>query len=130
MIIDTSAVVAILNGEPDAPAFAKTIQDASERRMSAATYVELAAVVERTRDPVASRLLDDFLARMGIEIMPVTADQARTARRAYWDYGKGSGHKAGLNFGDCFSYALARERQETLLFKGDDFMHTDVLAAL
>lgn len=130
MVIDTSAIVAILSGEPDAPAFAKAIQDAAERRMSAASYVELAAVVERTRDPVASRLLDDFLARMGIEIMPVTADQARTARRAYWDYGKGSGHQAGLNFGDCFSYALARERRETLLFKGDDFVHTDVLAAL
>lgn len=70
MIIDSSAVVAILNGEPDASAFAKAIQDASERRMSAATYVELAAVVERTRDPVASRLLDDFPARMRIEIMP------------------------------------------------------------
>jgi ribonuclease VapC len=130
MIIDTSAVVAILSGEPDAPAFAKAIQDAAERRMSAATLVELAAVVERTRDPVASRLLDDFLARMSIEIVPVTADQAQLARRAYWDFGKGSGHKAGLNFGDCFSYALARERRETLLFKGDDFVHTDVLAAM
>lgn len=130
MIIDTSAVVAILNSEPDAPAFAKAIQDASERRMSAATYVELAAVVERTRDPVASRLLDDLLARMSIEIMPVTANQALIARRAYWDYGKGSGHQAGLNFGDCFSYALAREHRETLLFKGNDFGHTDVMAAL
>jgi ribonuclease VapC len=130
VIIDTSAVVAILNGEPDAHAFAKAIQDAAERRMSAATYLELAAVVERTRDPVASRLLDDFLARMSIEIMPVTVDQALIARRAYWDYGKGSGHRAGLNFGDCFSYALARERREELLFKGNDFVHTDVLAAL
>jgi ribonuclease VapC len=130
VIIDSSAVVAILSGEPDAHTFAKAIQDASERRMSAATYVELAAVVERTRDPVTSRLLDDFLARMRIEIMPVTTDQAQLARRAYWDFGKGSGHKAGLNFGDCFSYALARERRETLLFKGDDFVHTDVIAAL
>lgn len=130
MIIDTSAIVAILNGEPDAPVFAKAIQNAAERRISAATYVELAAVVERTRDPVASRLLDDFLARMSAEIMPVTTNQAQIARRAYWDYGKGSGHKAGLNFGDCFSYALARERRETLLFKGDDFVHTDVTTAL
>ncbi|MCK2237936.1 MULTISPECIES: type II toxin-antitoxin system VapC family toxin [unclassified Crossiella] len=130
MIIDTSAIVAILNSEPDAPSFAKAIQSAAERRISAATYVELAAVVERTRDPVTSRLLDDLLARMSIEIMPVTADQALIARRAYWDYGKGSGHPAGLNFGDCFSYALAREHREPLLFKGNDFVHTDVMAAL
>ena len=130
MIIDTSAVVAVLNGEAEAATFAGAIQDAAERRMSAGTYLELAAVVEGTRDPIASRLLDDFLARMNIEIMAVTADQAQIARRAYWDYGKGSGHKAGLNFGDCFSYALARERHETLLFKGDDFVHTDVMAAL
>ncbi|MGO1051093.1 type II toxin-antitoxin system VapC family toxin [Crossiella sp. CA198] len=130
MIIDTSAIVAILNSEPDAPSFAKAIQSAAERRMSAATYVELGAVVERTRDPVASRLLDDLLARMSIEIMAVTANQALIARRAYWDYGKGSGHPAGLNFGDCFSYALAREHREPLLFKGNDFVHTDVMAAL
>lgn len=130
MIIDTSAVVAILNGEPDAATFARAIQDATERRMSAATYLELAAVVERTRDPIASRLLDDFLARTNVEIMSVTVGQAQIARRAYWDYGKGSGHKAGLNFGDCFSYALARERHEVLLFKGDDFTHTDIMAAL
>lgn len=130
MIIDTSAVVAILNGEPAAASFARAIQDAPERRMSAATYLELAAVVERTRDPIASRLLDDFLARMSIEIMSVTLSQAQIARRAYWDYGKGSGHKAGLNFGDCFSYALARERHEALLFKGEDFVHTDIVAAL
>lgn len=130
MIIDTSAVVAILNGEPDAAALAKAIQGAAERRMSAATYLELAAVVERNRNPVASRRLDDLLSTMNVEIMPVTVDQALIARRAYWDYGKGSGHKAGLNFGDCFSYALARECREELLFKGNDFVHTDVTAAL
>ncbi|WP_084962461.1 type II toxin-antitoxin system VapC family toxin [Thermoactinospora rubra] len=130
MIIDTSAVVAILNGEPDAADYARAIATAPIRRMSAATYVELAAVMERTRDPVASRHLDDFLARMKVEIMPVTPEQAHIARRAYWDYGKGSGHKAGLNFGDCFAYALARYRREPLLFKGDDFVHTDVTPAL
>ncbi|MDF2708391.1 MAG: VapC toxin family domain ribonuclease [Nonomuraea muscovyensis] len=130
MIIDTSAIVAILNGEPDATDFAVAIRDAPARRMSAAAYVELAAVVERSRDPAASRLLDDFLARMRIEILPVTPEQAQIARRAYWDYGKGSGHKAGLNFGDCFSYALARDRHESLLFKGDDFTHTDATPEL
>jgi ribonuclease VapC len=130
MIIDTSAIVAILNGEPDAADYAGAIGTAAIRRISAATYVELAAVVERTRDPVASRLLDDLLVRMRVEIAPVTPDQAQIARRAYWDYGRGSGHKAGLNFGDCFSYALARDRREPLLFKGDDFVHTDVMPAL
>ncbi|GAA3212250.1 type II toxin-antitoxin system VapC family toxin [Nonomuraea helvata] len=130
MIIDTSAIVAILKGEPDAAAFTEAIRDAALRRMSAATYLEMAAVVERTRDPAASRLLDDFLSRMKVEIMPVTLQQVRIARRAYWDYGKGSGHKAGLNFGDCFSYALARDCREPLLFKGDDFVHTDVTPVL
>ncbi|MEV4115522.1 type II toxin-antitoxin system VapC family toxin [Nonomuraea sp. NPDC049695] len=130
MIIDTSAIVAILKGEPDAAAFGAAIRDAASRRMSAATYLEVAAVVERTRDPAASRLLDDFLNRMKVDIMPVTLQQARIARRAYWDYGRGSGHKAGLNFGDCFSYALARDCREPLLFKGDDFVHTDVTPVL
>lgn len=130
MIIDTSAMVAIINEEPDAADLAQAISDAETRRMSAATYVELAAVVERARDPLLSRLLDDFLDTTQAEITPVTPEQARIARRAYWDYGKGSGHKAGLNFGDCFSYALARERHEPLLFKGDDFTHTDVTPAL
>ncbi|MFI7700436.1 type II toxin-antitoxin system VapC family toxin [Nonomuraea sp. NPDC049480] len=130
MIIDTSAIVAILKGEPDAAAFTTAIREAAVRRMSAATYLEMAAVVERTRDPAASRLLDDFLSRMKVEIMPVTLEQAHIARRAYWDYGRGSGHKAGLNFGDCFSYALARECREPLLFKGDDFTHTDVTPVL
>ncbi|MDS1269028.1 type II toxin-antitoxin system VapC family toxin [Lipingzhangella sp. LS1_29] len=115
MIVDTSAVIAIINNEPDAAELLAALQTDSERQMSAATYAELAAVVEQARDPVASRLLDDFLERAGIAIMPVTAQQARIARRSYWDYGKRSGHKAGLNFGDCFSYALA------LLFKGADF---------
>jgi ribonuclease VapC len=130
VIIDTSAIVAILKNEPDAAALATAIRDAAVRRMSAATYLEVAAVVERTRDPAASRLLDDFLSRMKVEIMPVTLGQAHIARRAYCDYGRGSGHKAGLNFGDCFSYALARECREPLLFKGDDFAHTDVTPVL
>jgi ribonuclease VapC len=130
MIIDTSAVVAILNDEPEAAAFAAAIGSAPIRRMSAATFVELAAVVERTRDPAASRILDDLLVRMAMEIMPVTGEQAQIARRAYWDFGRGSGHKAALNFGDCFSYALARVSREPLLFKGNDFTHTDITPAI
>jgi ribonuclease VapC len=130
MIIDTDAVVAILNDEPEAAAFARAIGIAPIRRMSAATFVELAAVVERTRDPAVSRILDDLLARIAVEIVPVTAEQAQIARRAYWDFGRGSGHKAALNFGDCFSYALARASREPLLFKGNDFTHTDITPAI
>lgn len=129
MIIDTSAVVAIIQAEPEKADLLTAIRSNPARRMSAATYVELAAVIERTRDPAASRLLDDFLERMRVEVRPVTPEQARIARRAYWDYGKGSGHKAALNFGDCFSYALARDLHEPLLFKGEDFPHTDITPA-
>jgi ribonuclease VapC len=130
MIIDTDAVVAILNDEPEAAAFARAIGIAPIRRMSAATFVELAAVVERTRDPAHRGSGKHLLARIAIEIVPVTAEQAQIARRAYWDFGRGSGHKAALNFGDCFSYALARASREPLLFKGNDFTHTDITPAI
>lgn len=129
MIIDTSAIVAILREEDQARRFAEAIEAASVRRISAATYVEVGAVIDGARDPVASRLVDELLATAGIVIEPVTAAQARIARDAYRDFGKGSGHAAGLNFGDCFAYALARATGEPLLFKGDDFFHTDVAAA-
>ena len=129
MIIDTSAIVAILRGESGAAAFAEAIEAARARRISAATYVEIGAVIDGARDPVASRLVDDLIATAGIVIEPVTADQARIAREAYRDFGKGSGHPAGLNFGDCFAYALAKAFGEPLLFKGDDFSQTDVTAA-
>ena len=129
MIIDTSAIVAILRDEDEARRFAEAIEAASVRRISAATYVEIGAVIDGARDPVASRLVDELLATAGIIIEPVTAAQARIAREAYRDFGKGSGHAAGLNFGDCFAYALAKATGEPLLFKGDDFSHTDVAAA-
>ena len=99
------------------------------RRISAATYVEIGAVIDGGRDPVASRLVDELLATAGIVIEPVTEAQARIAREAYRDFGKGSGHAAGLNFGDCFAYALAKATGEPLLFKGDDFSQTDVAVA-
>lgn len=130
MIVDTSAVVAILFAEDDAAVYAEAIEAAARRAISAAGYVEAGAVVDRTGDPVARRRLDELLSVAGISIEPVTADQARVAREAYRDFGKGSGHRAGLNFGDCFAYALARVRGEPLLWKGDDFGHTDVTAAL
>jgi ribonuclease VapC len=129
MIIDTSAIVAILRGETGARRFADAIEAASVRLISAATYVVIGAVIDGARDPVASRLVDELLAAAGVVIEPVTAAQARIARDAYRDFGKGSGHTAGLDFGDCFAYALAKAVGEPLLFKGDDFSHTDVAAA-
>lgn len=129
MIIDTSALVAILRDEPDAPVFAEAIVSAPVRRMSAASYVEVGAVIDGARDPVASRRLDELLALASVVIEPVTEDQAKVARAAYRDFGKGSGHPAGLNFGDCFAYALSVATGEPLLFKGADFTHTGVVAA-
>src|SRR5690625_25537 len=97
--------------------------------MSAATYAESAIVVDRRDDPVLSRRFDEFLAAVGVEVVAVTAEQARIARAAYRDFGKGTGHPAALNFGDCFSYALSIERDHPLLFVGEDFVHTDVRVA-
>jgi ribonuclease VapC len=129
VIIDTSVIVAILRAEPEARRFAEAIGAAPVRRISATTYVEVGAVIDAGRDPVASRLVDELLSAAGVVIEPVTVDQARIAREAYRDFGKGSGHRAGLNFGDCFAYALAKTTGEPLLFKGEDFVHTDVAPA-
>ena len=87
-------------------------------------------MLDKKRDPIQSAGLDDLIEEAKISIEPVTETQAKLARQAYRDYGKGSGHPAGLNFGDCFTYALAREKRELLLFKGDDFAHTDLRAAV
>ena len=130
MILDTSAVIAILRDEPEAPQFAKAIEAASHRRISAVNYVEAAAVIDGSRDPVASRQFDDLLREAEVTIEPVTKIQARIARDAYRDFGKGSGHPAKLNFGDCFSYALAKVTDEPMLFKGADFPYTDIEPAL
>jgi ribonuclease VapC len=130
MILDTSAIIAILRNETEARVFAKAIEEAAHRRISAVNYVEAAAVIDGSRDPIASRRFDDLLREAQVAVEPVTEAQARIARQAYRDFGKGSGHPAGLNFGDCFAYALARARNESLLFKGDDFSQTDVADAL
>jgi ribonuclease VapC len=130
VILDTSALIAILRAEPEASACAEAIESAGARRLSAASYVEVGAVIDRAGDAIASRRVDELLALAGIGIEPVTASQAQIAREAYRDFGKGSGHPAGLNFGDCFSYALAKAMGEPLLFKGGDFQHTDVASAL
>jgi ribonuclease VapC len=129
MIVDTSALIAILRDEPDAAFFAEAIENASQRRLSAANFLEAAVIIDGSRDPVASRRFDELVKEAGIVISPVTEAQARIAREAYRDFGKGSGHPAQLNFGDCFAYALAKVTGEPLLFKGNDFLRTDIAAA-
>jgi len=108
---------------------AETIERADVRRMSAASYVELGAVIDRAGDAVASRRVDELLSTAGIAIEAVTDRHALIARQAFRDFGKGSGHPARLNFGDCFSYALAEATGESLLFVGNDFVHTGVASA-
>ncbi len=130
MIIDSSALLAILRAESEATACAQAIESATTRRISAATFVESAIVIDSSRDPVASRRFDDLVREAELEVEPVTEKQARIAREAYRDFGKGSGHPARLNFGDCFAYALARASGEPLLFIGEDFSRTDVTPAI
>ncbi len=129
MILDSSALVAILRDEPEAAMLAMAIEASTERRISAVNYVEAAVVIDSSRDAAASRRFDDLVREAKLVVEPVTIQQARLAREAYRDYGKGSGHPARLNFGDCFAYALAKDAGEPLLFKDDDFRHTDVTAA-
>ncbi|MGH2534190.1 MAG: type II toxin-antitoxin system VapC family toxin [Thermomicrobiales bacterium] len=126
MIVDTSALIAILRDEAEAELCATAIRQASVRRISAANFLEAAVVVDGSRDPIASRRFDEFCRTANLLIEPVTEAQARIARAAYRDFGRGSGHPARLNFGDCFAYALAKVTGEPLLFKGDDFVHTDI----
>jgi ribonuclease VapC len=128
MILDTSAVVALLRAEAEALDFAEAIKSATTRSMSAVSYMEAAIVIDSGRSAVASRRFDEFFRVSAIQVEPVTRRQAEIARQAYRDFGKGR-HKAGLNFGDCFAYALAKDMDEPLLFKGKDFGHTDVEAA-
>jgi ribonuclease VapC len=130
MIVDTSAVIAVLKEESDAPRFLRVLTLSAEpKRMSAANYLEAAIVVDANRNPLLSRRLDELIVQTEIMAEPVTLEQANIARAAYRDFGRGSGHPAQLNFGDCFAYALAKSMREPLLFKGDDFAHTDVAIA-
>ncbi len=130
MIVDSSAVVAVIREEPDATALIEAMIRAERLRMSAATYLETSIVVEARHDPVAVRVVDTILSRFGVELEAFTAEHAQIARAAYRDFGKGSGHPARLNFGDCISYALAKATGEPLLYKGDDFVQTDIRSAL
>ena len=128
MILDTSALVAVLYGEPEARDFVERIRAADVCRISVANHVELSMVVESQLGPNGTRQADAFLRRAGVVVEPVTVEQGDLARQAFLDFGKGR-HKAGLNFGDCFAYSLARATGEALLFKGDDFALTDIRRA-
>lgn len=128
MIIDSSVIVAILRREPEADAFGEAIEQAPVRRISAVNYVEAAVVMDSRRDPMVSRDLDDLLRQSHTILEAVTPEHAMLARETYRLYGKGH-HRAGLNLGDCFAYALAKDKGEPLLFKGADFKRTDVEVA-
>ena len=129
MIVDSSAIVAILWQE-EAAGFAMAIESASVCRLSIASFLEVSIVVQRLRAPLTRRLLDQMIDSGAVTLEPVTVEQCRIAADAHHRYGRGSGHPARLNFGDCFSYALAKATGEPLLFKGEDFIHTDITAAV
>lgn len=125
MILDTSAILALLSGEPEAARIGRAVLHAVVRRVSAANLVEAGIVVQARFGDDGARDLDLLVAKLALTIEPVTARQSDLARRAFRRYGKGR-HPAGLNFGDCFAYALAKETGEPLLYKGDDFSLTDI----
>jgi ribonuclease VapC len=125
MVLDTSAILAILQGEPERRKFNEAIEAAETRSLSTASFVECSMVLESRYGPDGVRDLDLFIAKAQISLVPVDVEQAELARRAFRDYGKGR-HPAGLNFGDCFAYALARATDAQLLFKGNDFTETDI----
>ena len=129
MVLDTSALIAILQGESERRAFIELLEQADSRLVSAATFVEVSIVIETRFGAEGLRDLDRFIALASIGIVPVDEEQARTARDAFSRFGKGR-HRAALNYGDCFSYALSLVRGEPLLFKGEDFRHTDVTPAV
>ena len=128
MVIDTSALVAILGDEPERGAFNRAIEAADTRNLSVASFLEASMVIESRHGPDGLRDLDLLIAKAGIELVPVDEDQGYIARTAFRAYGKGR-HPAGLNFGDCFAYALAKSSGEALLFKGSDFPLTDITRA-
>jgi len=130
VIVDSSALIAILRAESGFERLREFLLFAREVRLASPNYLETSIVVDAWRDPAASRKLDDMIEEYEIEIVPFTAEHARIAREAYRDFGKGSGHPAKLNFGDSIAYALARNEREPLLYVGNDFVHTDIESAL
>lgn len=129
MIIDTSAVLAILFAEEDAGRYASAVPSAEVRLMSAANYLEAGIVIDNQIGPAAGRHFDALIARADIGVEAVSREQADIARQAYLDYDRGN-HPARLKFGDCFAYALSKKTGQPHLFKGDDFSKTDILPAL
>jgi len=129
MVIDTSALIAILFGEPEALSFTRAVADESRKLISAFNALETGIVVEARKGEAGGRELDLLLHRAQIEIVAMTADQAELARTAWRKYGRGN-HPAGLNIGDCCAYALAKYSGESLLFKGNDFSQTDIRPAI
>ena len=130
MIVDSSVLIAILTGEPDAEELNDLLSGAHRPILSVVNYLEAAIVLDRHRSPGQGEKLDRYLAAGTIGLVDVTESQVRIARSAYRDFGKGSRHRAGLNFGDCFAYALAKATGEPLLFQGEDFAKTDVVPAI
>ncbi len=129
MIVDTSAIVAIFRREDEVDRFSEIIADEPLCKMSASSVLELSITLTTIEDPISSTTIDLFIKHANIEIVPFSVLQAYLARAAHYRFGKKSGHPAMLNFGDCMCYALAKELDEPLLFKGDDFIHTDVRIA-
>jgi ribonuclease VapC len=129
VIVDSSAVLAVIFGEADAARFADALACAEACRMAAPVWFEASMVVEGRGGLAAVQRLDDFMAEAVVELVSFSPEHARLAQQAWRRFGRGR-HRAGLNYGDCMSYALARERREPLLFKGDDFVHTDIEPAL
>jgi len=129
MVIDSSALLAILLDEPEGAAFLRLVKSAPERRISAASFLETGMVLRRDPSGERQALFEELIAALRLSIVPVTEQQARTALAAFAVYGKGHGHPAGLNFGDCLAYALAKVSGEPLLFKGNDFAFTDIQTA-
>lgn len=130
IVIDTSALIALINREPEGPQIIRILAESSALKISAATMVEATAVALRWGEDAAITMLDQIVQEAKVEIIPFNLQQMSIARAAYLKYGKGRGHPAQLNFGDCVSYALARSLDAPLLYKGNGFAHTDVKIAL
>jgi ribonuclease VapC len=130
VIVDSSALLTVVLEEPGFRPYLDTLLQSQANRMSAANFLEAAIVVDRLPNPRASIRFDELISELGITIEAVTVDQVQIARNAHSRFGKGSGHPARLNYGDCFAYALAKDLDEPLLFIGHDFIHTDVRPVL
>jgi ribonuclease VapC len=129
MVLDTSAIIAILFAEPERDAFARILATEVELAMSVVTFNEASIVTAgKKQNQLAAQLVDDFVQDLSIEIVPLGVEGSLATRAAYFRFGRGY-HAAGLNFGDCYAYALAKTRDESLLFKGEDFLKTDIVAA-